>query len=139
MKILLDTNIVLDVLLKRSPWIINAQIIWQANDLNQLTGYLTATTITDIFYIARRGHGVEIADRAVDSCLKAFEICPVTRSALLLARTFPGQDFEDNLQMACAAIASLDGIVTRNPKDFSHSSILVLSPEQVVQKINNIS
>ena len=138
MKLLLDTNVVLDVLLQRVPWVEHAQAIWQAHDQKQITAFVTATTITDIFYIARRGHSYEKANQAIDACLKAFEICSVNKQALILARAFPGNDFEDNLQIACATIAGLDGIVTRNPVDFSQSAITVLSPEEIVEQLKNI-
>ncbi len=138
MKLLLDTNVVLDVLLQRTPWVVHAQAIWQAHDQKQIKAFVTATTITDIFYIARRGHGYEKANQAIDACLKAFEICSVNKQALILARAFPGNDFEDNLQIACATVAGLDGIVTRNPADFSHATITIFSPEDVVEQLKNI-
>jgi predicted nucleic acid-binding protein len=53
MRVLLDTNVVLDVLLKREPWVAEAQILWQANDDGSVAGYVVATTLTNIFYIAR--------------------------------------------------------------------------------------
>ena len=64
MKLLLDTNVVLDVLLQRVLWVKNAQAIWQAHDNKQIKAFVTATTITDIFYIARRGYGIEKANQA---------------------------------------------------------------------------
>ena len=49
MRILFDTNIILDVLLNREPWVNQAQAIWQANDEGRISGYLVASTVTDIF------------------------------------------------------------------------------------------
>jgi predicted nucleic acid-binding protein len=54
MNLLFDTNVVLDVLLYRQPWVQDAQKLWQAHEDGLLTGYLTATTFTGIFYIAKR-------------------------------------------------------------------------------------
>lgn len=54
MRVLFDTNIVLDVLLNRQPWVGDASQLWQAHDEGKLEAYLTATTLTNIFYIARR-------------------------------------------------------------------------------------
>ncbi len=53
MKILIDTNIVLDYLLEREPFLQDAEMLFQALDSGKLVGYVTATTLTDIFYIAR--------------------------------------------------------------------------------------
>lgn len=135
MKLLFDTNIVLDAFLFRQPWVQEAQKLWQANDDGLLTGYLTATTLTDIFYIAKRQHDIAKANTAVDTCLQAFEICPVNRQSLLLARTYPGNDFEDNLQIACAMLAGLDGIITRDPKGFQSTIIPIWTPEQTLSQL----
>jgi len=61
MRVLLDTNIVLDVLLKREPWAADARAIWQANDQGRITGHILASVLTDIFYIARKQAGIEAA------------------------------------------------------------------------------
>ena len=132
MRILLDTNIVLDVLLKREPWVTEASAIWKANDDGRLVGYLVASALTDIFYVARRLAGREAARAAVQTCLDAFEFCPVDRSTLELAHFLPGADFEDNLQMVCAERAQLDAIVTRDPDDFKLPTVPVTTPAQVL-------
>ena len=64
MNLLLDTNIVLDVLLNRIPWVTDSQAIWDACDKGQATGFVTATTLTNIFYIARRQLSEEVAATA---------------------------------------------------------------------------
>jgi predicted nucleic acid-binding protein len=68
MNVLLDTNIVLDVLLKREPWVLDSQRIWHACDEQRIQGYLIASTLTDIFYIARKLVGREAALEAVELC-----------------------------------------------------------------------
>ena len=137
MRVLLDANVVLDVLLNRAPWATEAKTIWQANDEGQLTAYITATTITDIFYVARRIAGLSIAQTAVQTCLTAFEICNVDRPTLERASMLTGDDFEDNLQIACAEISSLDAIITRDPNDFASASILVLTPREALTKLSS--
>ena len=52
MHVLLDTNVVLDVLLKRAPWVTESMAVWQANDEGRIVGNVLASAITDIFYIA---------------------------------------------------------------------------------------
>jgi predicted nucleic acid-binding protein len=135
MRVLLDTNVVLDVLLNRSPWVAEAKAIWQANDEGQMTGYITATTITDIFYVARRMAGLNIARTAVQTCLTAFEICNVDRPTLERASMLMDGDFEDNLQIACAEAYGLEAIVTRDPAGFHATNIPILSPAEIAPKI----
>ena|SRR2546421_12809489 len=136
MQILLDTNVVLDVLLKREPWVTDAAAIWQASDEGRVTGYLVASTLTDIFYIARKLVGLAVARDAMDVCLAAFEICIVDRQALEQAAHSPGNDFEDNLQIACATLAGLEAIVTRDKDGFKSASIPVFTPAEFLAQMN---
>jgi predicted nucleic acid-binding protein len=135
MNVLLDTNTVLDVLLERSPWHHDADQIWQAGDAGQITGYLTATSFTNIYYIARRVVHIARAQAAIGLCLATFAVAPVDRETLLRAAELPGNDFEDNVQIACAVIAGLDAIVTRDPKGFAGSPVLVLTPAELLARL----
>lgn len=135
-RVLLDTNILLDVLLFREPWVKQASAIWQANDEGKITCYVNASTVTDVYYIARRAAGSETAQEAVDTCLKSFEICTVDRNALEQARQLSDDDFEDNLQIACATISGLEAIVTRDHSGFQAATIPVLSPDEFLATLN---
>jgi predicted nucleic acid-binding protein len=135
-RVLLDTNILLDVLLLREPWIRQASAIWQANDDGKIVCYVNASTITDVYYIARRAAGSDAAQEAVDPCLKSFEICTVDRKALEQALQLPGNDFEDNLQIVCAATSGLEAIVTRDHSGFQAATIPVLSPDEFLATLN---
>lgn len=136
MNVLLDTNVVLDVLLNREPWVNDSAAAWRASDEGRIIGHITATTLTDIFYISRRLADPDVARKAVRTCLDAFEICAVDRGSLEQAAGMSGSDFEDNLQIACAVIANLDGIVTRNKQDFEAAPIAVLSPLELMDQLN---
>ncbi len=114
MRLLFDTNIVLDVLLDRQPFVERSKQLWQAIDEGHVRGYVTATTLTNIFYVARKLVGGEKARAAVKVCLDTFEICPVDRPTLDLAMNIPIDDYEDALQVACARLADVDAIVTRD-------------------------
>lgn len=135
MRVLLDTNIVLDVLLDRAPFVQDSSAIWAACDAGTLVGVLPASTLTDIFYIARRATDVATAHVAVGLCLAAFEIAPVDRQTLEDATALPGNDFEDNVQIACATRAAVDAIVTRNGDDFAHTAMLVLTPAELLARL----
>ncbi len=135
MRVLLDTNVVLDVLLKRQPWLNDAAAVWQANDDGRIMAYLTASTFTDIFYIAKRVAGIDIARQAIRTCLNAFEICEVNRQALEQAEILSGTDFEDNLQIACASIKNLEAIITRDKSGFQNLSIPVFEPAEFLAQL----
>ena len=68
-------------------------------------------------------------------CLQSFEVCAVDRPTLLLARSFNGTDFEDDIQAACASVAGLDAVVTRDPGGFRQPGIVVLSPADALARV----
>jgi len=67
--------------------------------------------------------------------LDAFEVCAVDRRALEQAETLPGDDFEDNVQIACASIANLDAIITRNKDDFEGAQPHALLPSELLAQL----
>lgn len=135
MHVLVDTNVILDVLLNREPWVNQAYAVWKAQDQGHLVGYISATTMTDIFYVARRMSGIDTARKAVRLCLETFEICTVDRKTLEYAEKIHGNDFEDNIQIACAYITELNAIVTRDVKGFRNSSVPALTPAEVLEQL----
>src|SRR4051812_9801954 len=114
MRILVDTNIVLDVLLKREPFVHESQQIWDAADQGLFEACIASFTIPNIYYICRRQKGAQEAAEAVELCVQAFEIAALYRECVLAAQRMRGDDFEDNLQIACAITDFMQGIVTRN-------------------------
>jgi predicted nucleic acid-binding protein len=132
-RVLFDTNTILDVLLNREPWVRESREIWRANDENRISGYIVASAFTDIFYIARKLTDVQTARAAIEICLNAFAVCPVSRETLERAAAMSGQDFEDNLVMACAELMGLDVIATRNKDDFVDASVEILSPSELLE------
>jgi len=134
---LLDTNVVLDTLFDRQPWSADAKTLWQAHLNNQLAAYITATSLTDVFYISRRHAGRDRAWLAVQACLDQLYIISVGSNELHVATTMEGSDFEDNLQIACAMAVQLDVIVTRDPSGFVASSIPILTPQQMLSRLSS--
>lgn len=128
MKVLVDTNIVLDFLLRREPFLQDARLLFQAIATGQIIGYVTATTVTDIFYIAQRQtRSIEQARQAVSETLTAMTICPVNRTVLEQAFSMNLADFEDAVQIACAMNQGLEVIATRDQQGFLHSPISVVT------------
>lgn len=132
MRVLLDTNVVLDSLLARPPWHRDADEILRRSQPGVLDLAVSALTIANVFYVGRKLVGTVRARQDVRRCLSGFEILPVDAQTLLDADALPGSDFEDNVQMAAAATARLDLIVTRNVADFIVSRIRVVTPAQLL-------
>lgn len=137
MRVLIDTNIILDFLLQREPFVQDAELLFQAIAASQIFGYVTATTLTDIFYIARRHtHSVDLARQAVSEILTAMEICSVNRAVLESALGSGLADFEDAVQIACALDRGLDAILTRDTQVFLTSPVPVLSIQELLQRLS---
>jgi predicted nucleic acid-binding protein len=134
LRVLVDTNIVLDFLLQREPFLQDAELLFRAIASGQIIGHVTATALTDIFYIARRHtRSVEKARQAVLETLNVMVICPINRAVLESALASDLADFEDAVQIACAIDQELDAISTRDLQGFSTSSITVLSIREVLR------
>ncbi len=131
MQILIDTNVVLDFLLDREPFIEDAEILFQRIDADQIDGFIAATTLTNIYYIVRKAEGFKVAQETIAQILADLQICPVDRQILEYSVALNFRDFEDAVQCACAIAQNVDAIVTRDPKDFVNSTIPVLSPRQL--------
>jgi predicted nucleic acid-binding protein len=132
MKVLLDINVVLDVFLARDPWLADSSAVVQAGLDGKVAAYLSAASLPTIFYIVRHNASLARAHAVIKECLDTFSNLSVDRTTLEMAITFPGSDFEDNLQIACAVEATLDAIVTRNPKDFAGSPVLIMTPAELL-------
>jgi predicted nucleic acid-binding protein len=127
MKVLIDTNIVLDLLLERQPFATDAKHLFQLIDRGQIDGYIAATTITNIFYILRKTHGREVALNAIERLLLELIFCPVDQTVIETALRAGLKDFEDGVQLACAQLNEVDMSVTRDQKDFVESSLPILT------------
>ena len=135
LRVLIDTNVVLDLMLRREPWCTEAQPLVDAREAGQIIGYLPASVLTDIFYISRRIVGSDSAFDVLDRCLQDFELLPVDRPIIEAARKMVSADFEDNVQIACALAAGLDLIISRDSTGFTHSPITAVSPLAIGQYV----
>jgi predicted nucleic acid-binding protein len=135
-RVLIDTNIVLDFLLQREPFFQDAELLFQAIDTGQLIGYVTATTLTDIFYISRKHtRSIEQARQAVSATLTVMVICPIDRAVLESAFNSGLVDFEDAVQIFGAVAQGLDAILTRDNKGFLSSPVPVFSIQDLLQRL----
>jgi predicted nucleic acid-binding protein len=131
-KYLLDTNVLLDLFLNRLRWAADMAVIWDAHRQGQINVFFAAFAVPTIYYIVRKQAGSATARTAVQACLTTLDIATVDQATLLAAQSFAGPDFEDDLQIACAVRAGVDGIVTRDPHDFAASPIPIPTPADLV-------
>jgi predicted nucleic acid-binding protein len=132
MKVLLDTNIILDIALERQPFEVSAAKILEASDFNQFHLFITASMATDIFYLARKARGRDAAIAFLKDLLDLVDVCAVDKTIILEALQSGFPDFEDAVQNSAAQKAKIDVIVTRNKDDFAKSQITIYHPDQFV-------
>jgi len=135
MRVLLDTNVLLDSILQRPPWYQDADAILQADVQGQVTCAATTLSLATAFYVARKAVGSATARAAVRKCLGALVILPVEKQTLLAADVMAGNDFEDNILIAAAVNAAVDAIITRNVAHFVHSAIPVWEPAELLRRL----
>ncbi|TVQ26127.1 MAG: PIN domain-containing protein [Leptolyngbya sp. DLM2.Bin15] len=131
MRVLIDTNIVLDFLQEREPFVENAARLFERIDAGEIEGFIAATTITNIYYIIRRIAGRVVAQDAIAQVLNDLNICAVNLEILEQALALNFEDFEDAVQYACAVLHGIDAIVTRDASGFISAEIPVVLPEEI--------
>jgi predicted nucleic acid-binding protein len=136
MRILLDTNVVLDAVLKREKWLTETLAVLEAHEKGQIEIFLSANSITDVYYIVRRQTDRTVAKASVEWCLATFTIASVTGQTLRTAINLNGKDFEDNVQIACVNELGLDGIVTRDGADFQATGVPVFTPQTLLTELS---
>jgi predicted nucleic acid-binding protein len=143
MRVLFDTNVLLDALLAREPFVADAAFLMESVESGRVEGFISATTITDVHYLVRRQtKSAEIAMTAVIQLMALMEVCAVDREVLEQALRFVKvgtalklADFEDAVQVACAVVVGIEAITTRDEAGFAGSPIQVLSPKALRERL----
>lgn len=133
MRILFDTNIVLDVLMDRMPFSDDAAELFSKVEDGTVIGYLCGTTITTIYYLAAKTIGTARAQEEIRKMLSMFEVAPVNRHVLESALVADFIDFEDAVIHEAACHVGAEAIITRNQKDFKKSCISVYTSEEMAR------
>ena len=132
MKILFDTNIILDVLLLRKPYYTSATFLLSEVEQGDIEGYLCPTTITTIGCLVSKVKGANQAKRLIKNLLNIFNLTELSKSVFETARSHKISDFEDAVLHKSASLSNIEGIVTRNIKDFKFASLKVFDPEELI-------
>ena len=132
MKILIDTNIVLDLFLDRKPFSHAAGIIFSATEKGYFISYLGATTVTTIHYLLSKALGAKDGKIVIEKVLRLFEIAPITRTVLTSALLLRFADYEDAVLHEAARHSGIQNIVTRDRKGFQNSSISIYTPDEFI-------
>jgi predicted nucleic acid-binding protein len=135
MTVLFDTNVMLDVLIARDPYVQDATALFNHVEQGQIQGLITSTTVTTIYYVGRKAIGEQPIRARIRDLLHIFATAPVHESALQSALNIDFRDFEDAVLHEAARQAGADGIVTRNARDFTAATLSVYSPTELLEAV----
>lgn len=135
MKILIDTNVILDVLCNRKEFACDATKIFKLCEVKKLTGCISALSIPNIVYIMRKELDAESIKEVVEKLSLMFEIVDLKNDDLKKAVLLNFGDYEDAVQACQAARIKADYIVTRNIKDFKCSKVMAIKPAELLERI----
>ncbi len=136
MKVLIDTNVILDVLYKREGFYEDSLKIWKLCETRKLDGYISALSIPNIVYILRRELDPEKTLEVINNINLVFKIYDLKSEIIMQAAEKKTKDYEDALQMVTAQKLKASFIVTRNIKDFTGSKIIAVKPSELLERLD---
>jgi hypothetical protein len=136
MRVLVSTELILDVLLDRNPGVVEAAAILSMIEAGEVSAYLCDSSVTIVHAVATRLVGRERADKEVHKLLLMFEVAPVTRVVLEGALLVDGSDLEDALLSEAAYHVGADALVTRRPDAYPDSHVAVHTPDRFLKAIS---
>lgn len=136
MKVLIDTNIILDLLCDRKEFSGDASRLFKLCEVKKLQGVVSALSIPNIVYIMRKELDGEKIREIIGRLSMIFTIADLKAADIEKAAALPMNDFEDALQSVCATRVKADYIVTRNLKDFANSKVIAIKPSELLERIS---
>ncbi len=135
MKIIFDTNVVMDVLASREPFAEASTEAMALTIRKRFAAAITANTVTDLYFLLRK-HLLnrEQTKTALEKLVKSIVVLDTTREHCLLAFQSPVNDFEDAVLAKTAKQWSADCIVTRNTPDFIASPVEAITPDELLKR-----
>ena len=128
MRVLVDTNVVLDVLLDREPFALGSRRLWAAIEGGGGVGYVAAHALTTVHYLVAQARGAREAREVTGLLTRVFEIAPVDDAVVKRALQLDLPDFEDAVSAAAAEACGCALVATRNARDFKKSPVTAVDP-----------
>lgn len=133
--LLVDTNVVLDVVLERAPWVGDATALFDVVARGQTPAFIAGHSVTTVHYIVERERDRRTATTAISDLLTLFPVVPLDTADFQRALALRLRDFEDAVQAVACLRVGVDFLVTRNPKDFRGAPVTLRAPGEVLALI----
>lgn len=135
MKVLVDTNIILDVLCKRPDFYEDSAKVFKLCEVRKIMGVISALSVPNIVYIMRKELDMERIRKILDTLSLIFTIVDLKSEDLRKAAEMSFKDYEDAVQSACALRMKTDYIITRNSRDFAGSRVEAMTPSEFLRRL----
>ena len=132
LKILFDTNVILDVLLNREKFVVASARLMGLAERNIIEGYLCATTITTLDYLISKSINKKQAAIEIKKLLSLFKIAEVNTAVLERSVNSTFVDFEDAVQYYSGECCGVEGLVSRNTKDYKNTKLPIYTPDELL-------
>ncbi len=135
MRLLIDTNVLIDVLAEREGYWEDSSCIWKLGETNQADCYISVLSAANIVYILRKELNPEKTETVMNGLRLIFNFASLDELDLFKAASLRWDDFEDAIQSITASSVKADYIISRNAKDFSESEVPALSPSEFLSTL----
>jgi predicted nucleic acid-binding protein len=138
MIVLFDTDVVLDLFLDRKPFSVSAAQLFSKVESGEISGFVSATTITTIHYLATKTIGTKKTKSAIRTLLSILDVATVDKSILERALEGKYKDFEDGVLVEAAREVEAKAIITRNIRNFKKSVVPAYSPLEMLKMLSSV-
>ena len=135
MKVLIDTNIILDVLCNRKDFVEESSKVFKLCEVKKIMGYISALSIANIVYIMRKELDTEKIKEILEKLSLIFEVVDLKADDLKRASSLDFKDYEAAIQSAQANRIKANYIITRNIKDYNKSKVTAIKPSELIERI----
>lgn len=128
MRVLIDTDVLLDIALDRAPHSVAASRVLQSVQSGHTEGLVAWHTLSNIYYLLSAGRNRGRAVEFLRDVSRLLRVAPADDEVLRVALSLQMPDFEDAMQVACGLAAGAEGVITRNLRDFRGSPLRAIAP-----------
>lgn len=135
MRVLLDTDVVLDLITAREPFAAEAAELFDLAERGAFEPHISALTPLNVFYVGRKAKSSTDLRTSVQQLILSTTVCPLNSAMLIAAFATPFSDYEDAVQHCCATASSLEAIITRNTRDYKNATLPIFTPTEFLNHL----
>lgn len=136
-RILIDTDVILDLFFDREPFSENAAKVLSLCEKKVVIGFVTPVIISNVYYLLSQKAKQEKVIEKLKTLLSILEVLVIDKNTIIVALNSEFKDFEDALQNYSAELnGEIDMIITRNTKDYKKSKLGIINPENFLKLVN---